>query len=606
MKWWVRRYRANCCEATLRILCHSDASVARLRGILDDDVIVERTRHYSKLRALAEVAEGSSTDDLALLPVGFALAPSDLLSGMYAYHQSRGNACTVPRGLPADVAPCICKRELILSLAEIDLPGAPSHPAAAVERLLRLPPQMLADLPFAIQSCPYEPSSLQGAPLPRSVSVATPRDLEIFRAVVQRVEVDPCVSTGRHALDLWTEAVSAASRDRRRRLRQALPEYRRQSSDGRSLHILYVSCPSAFSGAEESLCQLVRKIDQHQFRLSALIGTEGYFSERLQESGVEVTRPNFDFSDDTVENLLYVLQTLRTINPAVIHTNALSGMPILHAATLLDIPVVHHVRNGALNGYGEYLANAAALVVISEFLEREVLSFGVAREKIHLIRDEVDPDDFHPGVFAKATARQAYGIPAEAKVALMIARFSPNKRHDLMLKAAKIIKEQIPTFRLVLKGEVYRDTQDIEQAEVVLNAIREYGLADCVTWLQFVPDIRVLQAAADVLVLCSDREGLGRCVVEAMAMGTPVVVTNSGGTHEIISDRKTGLVVKGDDPLGLAAYVLELFRNPQLARDLAVGAREYAKEHLTSAASAGQMMQIYRFVTDRSASPAWS
>jgi phosphatidylinositol alpha-1,6-mannosyltransferase len=60
-----------------------------------------------------------------------------------------------------------------------------------------------------------------------------------------------------------------------------------------------------------------------------------------------------------------------------------------------------------------------------------------------------------------------------------------------------------------------------------------------------------------VVVLCSDREGLGRCVVEAMAMGTPVVVTDSGGTHEVVNHRKTGFVVRGGDARDLATRIVE-------------------------------------------------
>jgi glycosyltransferase involved in cell wall biosynthesis len=107
---------------------------------------------------------------------------------------------------------------------------------------------------------------------------------------------------------------------------------------------------------------------------------------------------------------------------------------------------------------------------------------------------------------------------------------------------------------LVLKGEVFYETSYVE---AVRDDINKRGLSDIVKIIPFVDDIRDLHAAADVVVLCSDREGLGRCVVEAMAMGTPVVVTDSGGTHEVVNHRKTGFVVRGGDARDLATRIVE-------------------------------------------------
>ena len=122
--------------------------------------------------------------------------------------------------------------------------------------------------------------------------------------------------------------------------------------------------------------------------------------------------------------------------------------------------------------------------------------------------------------------RERLGIGAESKVIVMVARFAENKRHDLMLDAFQQVREQVPTARLVLKGEVYSEDAYYDS---IKKRIDEMNSDNSILHIPFVDDIREIHAAADVLVLCSDREGLGRCVVEAMCMGIPPVVTDTGG-----------------------------------------------------------------------------
>jgi glycosyltransferase EpsD len=141
----------------------------------------------------------------------------------------------------------------------------------------------------------------------------------------------------------------------------------------------------------------------------------------------------------------------------------------------------------------------------------------------------------------------------------------------------------------------------------VQTLIRELGLRSSIQWFDFVPDIRRLMAAADVLVLCSDREGLGSCVVEAMSMALPVVVTNSGGTHEIVdSGIRGGFIVTGGDFEALAARVTELLRDKELCRRLGQSGREYVRTHLDARVSSQSVMKIYTSLCDDTSTPIFA
>jgi glycogen synthase len=93
--------------------------------------------------------------------------------------------------------------------------------------------------------------------------------------------------------------------------------------------------------------------------------------------------------------------------------------------------------------------------------------------------------------------------------------------------------------------------------------------------------------------LCSDGEALGRCIVEAMSMKRPVIVTDSGGTHEIIQNGKTGFVVPGNDPNALSDKIVMVLRDRGLGKRVASAARRYVQKHLQARDSAKTMMVIY-------------
>jgi glycosyltransferase involved in cell wall biosynthesis len=285
------------------------------------------------------------------------------------------------------------------------------------------------------------------------------------------------------------------------------------------------------------------------------------------------------------------MSVLQSLGPDVIHLNGRESLPFVAAAAACGVPVVQHTRNGDLKGFEDGLALAKSVISISQFIKREVCSLPVNPDKIRVIYDEVDSETYRPDLFSAEQCRRQLGIAADSKVALMIARVAPNKRHDVMLKAAATIQAQVPGFQLIVKGDVYGESPEHYRIQ---GLIQELRLEAVVKWMDFVPDIRQLMAAADLLVLCSDREGLGSCVVEAMSMQLPVVVTDTGGTHEIVESGVTGgFVVPGDNPAALSARVVELLQDAGLRRRLGASGRLHVQNHLDARISARSVMDIY-------------
>jgi glycosyltransferase EpsD len=279
----------------------------------------------------------------------------------------------------------------------------------------------------------------------------------------------------------------------------------------------------------------------------------------------------------------------------VVHINAASGIPIVVAARLLGIPVVYHLRVAALQSIANCLKGSDAIIAVSEFIRAEAERRDIDGNKISVIFDGVDVNHFSRTSFSKEVVRRELGLPPDVPIVLNIARFARNKRQEVLIAAAELIRKKLPDLYLVFVGEA----EDQRYYSEIVEQIRRAGLTSNATFLPFQRDIRKIEAASDVLVLCSDREPLGTCLLEAMAMELPVVVTTSGGSHELFIDGETGLKTPGGDVDGLAAAIESILTNPELAPTLAKAARRHAETEYTIQNHVKAVTNLYEEVLDR-------
>jgi len=127
----------------------------------------------------------------------------------------------------------------------------------------------------------------------------------------------------------------------------------------------------------------------------------------------------------------------------------------------------------------------------------------------------------------------------------------------------------------------------------VMKMRQQLGLDEAVRITGFVPDVAAVMAACNVVVCPSVREPFGLVVVEAMAAGAAVVVSDSGGPAEIVEDGRSGLHFRTGDPASLAKAVLRLLGDPALREQLAAAGRARAAVRYTRAHYARTMESLY-------------
>jgi glycosyltransferase involved in cell wall biosynthesis len=168
------------------------------------------------------------------------------------------------------------------------------------------------------------------------------------------------------------------------------------------------------------------------------------------------------------------------------------------------------------------------------------------------------------------------------------------KRHDLLIEAAARAIQSADSLRVVLVG---RFGEPSLRRQIIQHAAGR-GLSDQIIWLPFQEDIRPVEAAADVLVLCSDYEPLGTCVLEAMSMEKPVIVSDSGGICEVVEDTVSGLVVEAGNADALAQALVRLAIDHEWATALGRRARMQILEGFTLRHHATQVAEILRAARD--------
>jgi glycosyltransferase involved in cell wall biosynthesis len=223
----------------------------------------------------------------------------------------------------------------------------------------------------------------------------------------------------------------------------------------------------------------------------------------------------------------------------------------------------HSVRVNFLRAVQRWYTRAAALVIApSQYSASLVLGWGIPVHKVKVIYNALDPLPVEPpSEVSPGTAQQPPAV-------LAVARLTPWKGIDGLIRALAQVQVAVPDVRLIVIGD------GPERKALEAQAA---SLGETVTFLGAQPPERVHShmRAATVFVLFSTYEGLPHTVIEAMQAGAPVVVSNAGGNTEVVTHGKTGWVVPKRDERALATAIIEALHNPVLANS-------YAQAALTS------------------------
>ncbi len=178
------------------------------------------------------------------------------------------------------------------------------------------------------------------------------------------------------------------------------------------------------------------------------------------------------------------------------------------------------------------------------------------------------------------------GLPADAFVIGCTASYRPRKGIEYLVDALERLPEDIPA-HLLLVGHM--------DAEKLTRRIEESPARERIHRIGFRRDAPAFSAACDVFCLPSTkREGLPRAVIEAMVYRVPPVVTNAGGSPELVVDGRSGIVVPPMDAAALADAFVTLYRDPELRREMGAAARRRIDEDFRNESTIRETLALYQ------------
>jgi len=224
---------------------------------------------------------------------------------------------------------------------------------------------------------------------------------------------------------------------------------------------------------------------------------------------------------------------------------------------------------------------AAKVHCVSEAIADEAVALGMARDKAAVIRPAVDPDRFVPAMGDSQSKR--LGI-------LMTGALIWRKAYEFAMTAyAEACKRGLDAELTIAGGGGKEETSRL------LYTIQDLGLESRVFWKGSQSPERILEMLreSDVFLHSSVSEGISNAVLEAMACGLPVVVTDAGGMREAVRDGIDGFVVPVRDVDAMAEALLKLARDPELRRRMGAAARQRVLEEFTLERQTRQWRELY-------------
>ncbi|MBK6517863.1 MAG: glycosyltransferase family 4 protein [Polyangiaceae bacterium] len=209
---------------------------------------------------------------------------------------------------------------------------------------------------------------------------------------------------------------------------------------------------------------------------------------------------------------------------------------------------------------------------------RTAVSVGICpSERIELLGNGIDLTRFRPDALSAEVITQhksALGIPEDALVIGFVGRMVAEKGLLELFDAFRRVRLDHPTARLLLVGPVDEHKSDA----LGPDRAKEKGIADACIFTGMREQVEDMYALMDVFVLPSHREGFPRSVMEASAMGKPVVVTDIRGCRETVIDGATGLMVPVEDAGALSRAIGSLLDDAERRRELGERGVQLARE----------------------------
>ncbi|MDO9528060.1 MAG: glycosyltransferase family 4 protein [Syntrophales bacterium] len=280
-----------------------------------------------------------------------------------------------------------------------------------------------------------------------------------------------------------------------------------------------------------------------------------------------------------------LIKILRQERPDIVHTHtSKAGIMGRWAAFFSQVPIITHTPHGHVfwgyfgrlkTGIFILLEKISALitdrlVMLTEQEKNDHLHFHIAPEdKFTVVHSGINLDKFSKISVEPGVMKRRLGIPEGNLVVGTTGRLTHVKGHRYLIEAAGKIVSFRPDTTFVFLG-------DGELLDEFKNMAAKFGIEANVKFLGWRSDVTEVMSTFDIFALPSLNEGMGRVLVEAMALGKPIVASDIGGIPDLVVDGENGYLIPVGDVDALAAMIRRLLDDPGKREEMGNAGQRYA------------------------------
>jgi glycosyltransferase involved in cell wall biosynthesis len=361
-------------------------------------------------------------------------------------------------------------------------------------------------------------------------------------------------------------------------------------SDVRPLRVAVEVNPRVVGGTERFLASLLPGLDRTQFEPVVVSDDDGPTDALFRRHGIETVVVPYTTAETPLAEVSAALQHRRIdlvqssyFSPVLGLAAAQAGVP--HVWRFGGhITVVHESQTPR---------EKQTFLALATFLSRRIVcgSAFLARQ-FELIRHQ-DVDVIYNGLDVDEFGGASAETGAGPRVA-MLAHLVPQKRHEDFIRAALPVLQRVPGAKFDVFGTCYPSLESQRYAQSLRELVAALDLGGVVQFSHL--DARRLEVlrSVDVFVLPSVNEGASNAILEAMALGKPVVAADSGGNPELVRHGVTGFLIPPNSPGMLADRVAQLLESPVMAAAFGQAGRERVAREFSIRTCASRYEHMYR------------
>lgn len=349
------------------------------------------------------------------------------------------------------------------------------------------------------------------------------------------------------------------------------------------MRIVHVASGREWRGGQRQTWLLAHELEKLDVAQTVVTRRGSELARRLSASNIAVRACPWTIGLDP-RALLATLHEARRA-PAVLHAHDPHAFTLAAgAARSTGSPIVVTRRATLPLRRPAPWRRADRVVAISDAVRRQLLADGIDPERIVVVRSGVDLASAAravPGGF-----RERLGLPPGAPLVATVAALTAEKGIETLVAAAARLRHRVPPIHWAVAGS---GPLAVELHRAVVAA----GVPDTVHLLGHLNDPSALLAEADCVVMPSTSEAFGSSLLDAMALGRPVVASRVGGIPEVVGH--AGVMVPPGDPAALATAVAGIVDDPAGAARLATAGKERVEE-FGAERMAQAVLAVYRSV----------